>query len=219
MTSSNHPPGRPIPGGSGGYDPHDPHRGQAPHAQPTYGPPQYGQPPYGPPQQPYGQPPKKTNGGKIALIVTGCLLALCLVGGVLAVLTHDSSDDTDSGTAADSPTTAEQPADSPAAPPPAGDEGTGDGGSRDLTYQVTGSGTALISYIDGQFKGGQVTVPLPWSKVIKDGRGKSGLNFNALRTSEDEGPITCSILAGGKEIATETSSGAHTVVSCVVPPD
>lgn len=77
--------------------PQDPYRGgygqQPSYGQPPYGQqPQYGQPqpgPYPPPPG-YGPPPKKkSSGGKIALIVIGSIVAVCLVLGVIgAVVTH-----------------------------------------------------------------------------------------------------------------------------------
>jgi len=86
-----------------------PQPGQPPYGQPAYGQPQPGQPPYGQPQYgqpaygqpPYGQPqpPKKSNAGKIAAIVIGAFVALCLVFGVLGVFLVSRDDDSGSDTA------------------------------------------------------------------------------------------------------------------------
>ena len=86
--------------------------GQQPYGQPAYGQPAYGQPAYGQPaygQPPYGQPqpPKKSNAGKIAAIVIGGIVALCLVFGVIGAVLINSNDDSgsDTATAGDSGTT------------------------------------------------------------------------------------------------------------------
>jgi len=77
--------------------------GQAPYGQAPYGQPPQGQPPFGQPgfgQPGFGQPPKKSSGGKIALIVIGGVVALCLIFGVVGALVF-SGNDSDSGTASD----------------------------------------------------------------------------------------------------------------------
>lgn len=84
--------GQPAPGQPSYGQPY----GQSPYGQP--GQPAYGQPPYG--QPPYGQvpPPKKSNGGKIALIIGGIFVVLCLVCGGIGAILYSSSNDTDSAT-------------------------------------------------------------------------------------------------------------------------
>ncbi len=77
----NAPYGPPQPGP---YGP-PPQYGAPQYGAPQYGPPAGGPPPYGPP--PYGpppQPPRKSNTGKILLIVLGVFLVL-VVGAVIAV--------------------------------------------------------------------------------------------------------------------------------------
>ncbi|GAA0252614.1 DUF4352 domain-containing protein [Cryptosporangium japonicum] len=70
--------------------------GQPPYGQPAYGQQPYGQPAYGQPgPPPYGQvpPPKKSNGGKIAAIIGGVFVALCLVCGVVGFFLYNGAKD------------------------------------------------------------------------------------------------------------------------------
>ncbi|GAA0274759.1 DUF4352 domain-containing protein [Cryptosporangium japonicum] len=73
--------------------PHDPYGGQPQHpygTPPPYGPPPgaapYGPPPYGAPPGYGPPPPKKSNGGVIAIGVGVALLAVCLVCGIAGAI-------------------------------------------------------------------------------------------------------------------------------------
>ncbi|GAA3389179.1 DUF4352 domain-containing protein [Cryptosporangium minutisporangium] len=106
------PYGAPDPYGQPAYG--QPAYGQPDYGQPAYGQPGFGQPGPGPgqpgpgqpgPGHPYGQPPKKSSGGKIALFVIGGVVALCLVFGVIGAVWYgmrDSDSDADTVTTAES---------------------------------------------------------------------------------------------------------------------
>lgn len=82
-----------------------------------------------------------------------------------------------------------------------------------ITYTVTGSGSASISYSDASFQIAQdADASLPWSKTIDAGAGSTFV-MNAQHM-DGSGAITCTVEYEGRVIATNTSSGEYAVVSC-----
>jgi hypothetical protein len=76
--------------------------------------------------------------------------------------------------------------------------------------EVTGKGSASVTYSDGT-NTGQQDVKLPWSKQVPD----SGELVQVLAQQQGTGEITCRIVSPtGVEMTKETSSGAYVIAHC-----
>jgi hypothetical protein len=148
---------------------------------------------------------------KYLLIGLAGLVTLCLICGVFVVTR--GGDDAKDDTAAPSATAA----------PAATSTGAGAaaGGAKKakghtVTYEVTGSGTASVTYI-ADLQGSQEQqndVALPFTKEISSGESLLMMSVVAQRKSGDSGEITCRILLDGKEVKKSTSSGSYAVATC-----
>lgn len=158
----------------------------------------YGQPqqPYGPtvgyPQPPaYGPPPKKKSGGKIALVVIGAIVGLCLVGGLISVVAgHGNSGSADPSVAATQQ---------------AADPKTG----HTVTFEVAAK-TGKLTLVNWSILEDSAILnnpPSPWKKsvTLETATGLAGVNVSGT------GTVTCRLLVDGKVID-EGESDA--VVNC-----
>ncbi|MFG1925106.1 MmpS family transport accessory protein [Cryptosporangium sp. NPDC048952] len=203
-------------GGPPNHEPYDPRRSGNIYGQPPQQPgwqsapqPAYGQPAYGAP------PPKKAGAGKIIGIIAASLVGVCVLAGIVGAISGGTDDKT---TLVDTAKSSSQaPATAPAddAQQPAAEPTEAEAATDDITYKVTGGGSAMISYMDGNFQISQVTEPLPWSTTV-DGPSVVGQNMNAQRKSGDNGTITCQIFRGDEMLTENTSSGPYAVVSCLI---
>lgn len=89
-----------------------------------------------------------------------------------------------------------------------------------VVYSVTGSGTAnditydTLQQGSGQNGEAQVTdVNLPWTKTITASGLFTVFSVNAT-VGQDGGSLTCTITEDGKQIATNTASGAFASADC-----
>lgn len=159
------------------------------------------QPPYGPDArqwQDYGHtppppvPPKKTR--KWPWIVGG-LFVLVFVLPALGGNTQAT------------------PAPAPAAAAPAGDTS---GGST-VVYEVTGKGSASVTYMkEGFSQEQQTSAKLPFKKELqfKDKVGSFAPLSLVAQHSAGGGDITCRITVDGQVVGESTSSGPYAVVTC-----
>lgn len=79
--------------------------------------------------------------------------------------------------------------------------------------QVIGSGSALITWIEGDFDEHQVTENLPFTTRVSTGGAFSTITMSAQRQLGDSGSITCEIISFGKVVKKSTSSGPYTICS------
>lgn len=187
--------------------------GQAPQDQGPQG--RHGQPEYGQPNGPGstqypGQPdyvprpqlPKASKHRKWPWVVGAVVLLFIIIaatsGGTTPAPTTSAAAPAASGSAA--------PA-APAASESAAPAATG------VVYEVAGSGRATsITYGEGGGVSQQNGTRLPWTKTAK---AADGFGIYALTAqSSGSGEISCKITVNGEEIATQTSSGQYSVVSC-----
>lgn len=157
------------------------------------------QPPYPPQGQWPPPPPKKRK--KWPFIVGGLIVLIV----ILAVAVPKGSAPTSATTSSGGGGASAQPAD------------TSSGTENVVTYEVTGPAKASVTYMTEGFQTAQVQdAKLPFRKDIQftNDVGKfSGLSLVA-QNSGAKGDITCRILLDGKEVASNTSSGAYAVVTC-----
>jgi hypothetical protein len=81
----------------------------------------------------------------------------------------------------------------------------GSGGADQAQYQVTGSGTAQITYQADNGLSQSTRASLPWSSSLTMGPGIA-LSISAL--SLDGGAVTCAITIGGSQVAGMSSLGS-----------
>jgi hypothetical protein len=81
-----------------------------------------------------------------------------------------------------------------------------------LFISVTGTGSALITWIDGDFSTHQVTVSLPYTRKVPYG---GTISMSAQRQLGDGGSITCAIIDTGEVVKKSTSSGPYSICSVV----
>lgn len=86
----------------------------------------------------------------------------------------------------------------------------------EVTYTITGAGTASVTYMSiGEQISQETEVTLPWTKVLSGfGSGGAFLSVNAQHTSDDPGAINCEIQFEGSPISTNTSSGQYAIADC-----
>lgn len=83
-----------------------------------------------------------------------------------------------------------------------------------ITYEVTGSGTADISYDHGNANSSRVEdTRLPWTKDVQI---NGVLKWTSITVSLDStgGSATCRIKKGSKVIAEDSATGAYGIASC-----
>ena len=78
---------------------------------------------------------------------------------------------------------------------------------------VMGTGSALVTWIDGNFSTHQLTVPLPFTRKVVEGDSFSSISMSAQRQLGDSGSITCSIIDFGDVVKKSTSRGAYSICS------
>jgi hypothetical protein len=206
------PPGYPPPPGHGApnYPPG--------YAAPGYPPPGQAAPGYAP-YQPGGPVPtkgkKRGSGGIIALVV---VLGLLFCGGsaTAGVLLFSSRDDdppaVDTAPPVDvAPTTQPEDPDEQEEPddPPTGipsglpDIGLPNAAGKKVVYEVTGSGTADISYMENLTSGQQNVndAQLPWRHEFTSTEGSMLVNLTATGPGGDSDGIICRIEVDGQEEA------------------
>lgn len=141
-----------------------------------------------------------------------------VVIGIVAVTTNgDKGDDTPT---ADAPSVvAESPAPGQPTDPATGAPAATDGDTLTFTAETSDGSTVDVTYLgaDGQITQNQ-GMASPWSVDIDGLDGKwdaIGANMNAQQ--QGTGEVTCRVLWNGEEVATNTSSGPYSVVSCSLP--
>jgi hypothetical protein len=85
-----------------------------------------------------------------------------------------------------------------------------------LTFEISGASTAsTITYVTDNFGISQAAdVSLPWTKSVTYTKGTTGVNISAQNAGG--GDISCAIKEGSKVLASNTSSGQYSIVSCAV---
>ncbi|BCY05598.1 MmpS family transport accessory protein [Actinoplanes sp. L3-i22] len=200
--TSEFPPVGYAPPGYGPQSPYGP-----PPGPPGYGPPP-GHPGYGPP------PPRRSNVPLIALVLAVTLL---LCGGVVttSVLLIQRATDKAKAAAQQIPTglptgvPTALPTDVPNLP------GIDSGAKITVKYEVTGDGPATVIYTE-KLGGLPKTVndaKLPW-KLSVTMEGLSFASVSALRTSLEDGSITCRATIDGKVVSEHTASGVGATATC-----
>lgn len=88
--------------------------------------------------------------------------------------------------------------------------------TKTIIYEVTGNGTADITYIDddGGSTRQQNDATLPWTLNVEADDDFAWVSVTATRNASDGGSITCRILDDDEELKTGTSAGPHAFVSC-----
>jgi hypothetical protein len=76
---------------------------------------------------------------------------------------------------------------------------------------VTGTGSALVTWIDEDFSTHQMTVSLPFTRRV----GSVDISLSAQRQLGDSGSITCAIIDWGAVWKKATSSGPYSICSVV----
>jgi hypothetical protein len=141
-------------------------------------------------------------GGLLALVLMCGMCSVAAVGGAAG----DDQEASQETTATASATTARTDSDAAAKRKTS---------TAAVTFEITGSGRAMVTYLDQNFQVAQDTdALLPWSKDFS--RAETGMNVNAQRASGAEDTITCRILRKGKVVSTNTSKGPYAMVSCTL---
>jgi hypothetical protein len=127
----------------------------------------------------------------IAVVVTAVAMLLCGLCGVAGYLL--ARDDNEASST---------PSPAPAVPSP-----TAAGSSHTIVYEVTGDGSAIITYLaPGGPKPDQVS--LPWRQEVTVDRGGFLATVFALRF--EGGTLGCRVLVDGQEVAKDSSDNAVT---------
>ena len=86
-----------------------------------------------------------------------------------------------------------------------------------ITYSITGDATdAIATYSTSDTEQAQDTgIAAGWSKDVKV-KGYFGATLTATNGAQSDGAITCTISVKGKELATNTATGAAATASCNV---
>lgn len=137
--------------------------------------------------QPYVQPPKKRK--KWPWIVGGLIVVFIAIAGGCAAMVGGVANEIDKA----SNSTAE------------------------VTYRVTGEGTASVTYSDQNFNIAQDTAAaLPWEKAVTlTGFGKiASLTASNSFDADASAKITCSILVNNVVKNTQTSKGPGAMADC-----
>lgn len=82
-------------------------------------------------------------------------------------------------------------------------------------YEVTGEGTATLTYSnDDEDTPQTINVTLPWSQEVTINGATSAVELFAQNGAEVAGALTCRISQNGKVLARAASSGAAAIVRC-----
>ncbi|MGW4768353.1 MmpS family transport accessory protein [Nocardia sp. NPDC004278] len=84
-----------------------------------------------------------------------------------------------------------------------------------VTYEVSGTGTADITFTSGDFDSSNANdAPLPWTKAVTlTGFVRSG-RVSATVSGSSGGTVSCRILRDGKVVVEDSDSGSYAYVSC-----
>jgi hypothetical protein len=215
-------PGYPPPGpgyppaGQGGY--------QAGPAYPA------GPPGYNPAQPGYpGQPPNVTRRSNVPIVAVIVAVALLLCGGIAVAgvlivrsITEKAQEAIDSipteppkpNLPTEFPTglPTDLPTDLPGLP---GLPTDGTGRTITVVYEVTGSGTADISYVEklGETPKQAKGVKLPWRKEVSM-TGATLVLVTAYRSGSGSGLLGCTATVDGEEVAKRSAEGSYAVATC-----
>lgn len=215
-----YPPGPGYPTAGPGYPPSGQAGYQAGPAYPS------GQPGYDPAQPGYpGHPPnvKRRSNVPIVAVIVAVALLLCggtAVAGVLIVrsITDKAQEAIDNlPKPTDLPTII--PTDMPTLPsdlpgfPGLPTEGTGR--TVVVVYEVTGSGTADISYVEklGETPKQARGVKLPWKKEVSM-TGAALVLVTAYRSGSGSGSLGCTATVDGEQVAKRSAEGSYAVATC-----
>jgi hypothetical protein len=151
-------------------------------------------------------PPGRSRGLIIGLVVVAAVLALCGVGGVGGyLLARDNDGKTGAAAQTESPVSAPSPSPSDAPAPSEGEH--------TVVYEVSGgSGTAIVGYT-GDGPSAPDRVELPWRTEVTVAGNTNLLVLLAIQFSR--GPLTCRILVDGQEVTSETSDNTVTCTHVV----
>ena len=176
---------------------------------------QWQQPPPGfPPPGPPGAPPrnpaprKKGNGGKIA---GGIIGGLVLVFVIIAVASHGSTPASSAPVATGAPATSAAAA--PAAPAPATNAAAG--AASTITYVVTGSSSAQVTYGPA---GSNYTGSSPMRKTVTI-PASVPIYYSIDAQLQGSGSVTCEILVGSTVVSKGSASGGYQIASCEISQD
>lgn len=149
-------------------------------------------------------PPGRSRGLVIGLVVVAAVLALCGLGGVGGyLLARDSDGKTGAAAQTESPVSAPSPSDAP---------GPSEGEHK-VVYEVSGgSGTAIVTYT-GDGASAPDRVKLPWRTEVTVAGRTNLLVLLAIQFSRD--PLTCRILVDGQEVTSKTSDNTVTCTHVV----
>ncbi|MFI1993307.1 MmpS family transport accessory protein [Actinoplanes sp. NPDC020271] len=171
-----------------------------------YAPPGHG------PRSPYGPPPpapRRSNAPLIALILA---VSLLLCGGVVTtgVLLFRRASDKAKEVAQQIPTTL------PTKAPTVAPSTPGSSAKITVKYEVSGDGPATVIYTE-KLGGLPKTVndaALPWKLALEMEEGLAFASVSALRTSLQDGSITCRATIDGKTVSEHTTSGIGATATC-----
>ncbi len=174
-------------------------------------------PPGYPQQSPYGPPPPAPRRSNIPLIALILAVSLLLCGGVVTtgVLLFRRASDKAKEATQQLPTALPTnvptvlPSELPNVP------GLGDGAKITVKYEVSGDGPATVIYTEklGGLPKTVTDVKLPW-KLSVSMEGLSFVSVSALRTSLQDGSISCKATIDGKTVSEHTASGVGATATC-----
>lgn len=195
-----------------------------PSYQPGQATPSYGPPPGYPPPPDYaghpgyppgyppapgmlGEPPKKSKAPLIIGIVIGVVLLLCVGCGGVGYYVYNRAQETVNSLPTARPTV-DLPNQDPTDPQTSSGPDTGTG--KTVTYEVTGTGEATVTYTGSSGHVEQEKVTLPWTKQVTAADNFFLANVLVLQTGDDKA-LSCKVSADGKELRSRSGKG---VVSC-----
>jgi hypothetical protein len=83
-----------------------------------------------------------------------------------------------------------------------------------VVYEVTGDGSAAITFTEAGRPRAEGTTQLPWRKEFTIGTETPLLNVVGIHFGTSSSELTCRILLDGKEIVKRTATGNATTASC-----
>jgi hypothetical protein len=92
-------------------------------------------------------------------------------------------------------------------------------GAHKITYKVTGTKKASITYTDGGTKTSQDTeAKIPWTKTIKSNGDAIVYQLSAQNSTQASKRVKCSISVDGKVVDTNIGKGQFAIASCQYQP-
>ncbi len=158
---------------------------------------------YPPPYQPYQPSPpprRKRKGLRVFLGVSGALLTLLVVAGVLGALVKTPPP---AAPPASAPPAATAVVSSPSPKPAA---------ARTVTYVVTGS-PADVTYGPA---GSSLTATVPLDKTVPLG---TPAYYSVSAQLQGGGAVACKILVDGKAVSSAQATGSYNIASCEISPN